>query len=139
LLARPLHSEHSLQNTEHFRQRVIGQNTQALNQPISINGPELIKNYVPLFIFKVAAYAKRYGCPPVASGATRNVRRWAFNSSGETTTHGLVFLSQYPRSCLDLNVISKPRKLKQWLREPDAAGVAYFDKFCPDHRTLKHA
>jgi hypothetical protein len=59
LLARPLHSEHSLQNTEHFQQRVISQNTQALNQPISIDGPELINNHVPIFIFKAAAYAKR--------------------------------------------------------------------------------
>ncbi|MEY4354602.1 MAG: hypothetical protein RLZZ609_2843 [Cyanobacteriota bacterium] len=46
---------------------------------------------------------------------------------------------QYPRSCLDFNIISKPRKLKQWLGEPDAARVPDFDKFRPNHRALKHA
>jgi hypothetical protein len=34
---------------------------------------------------------------------------------------------QNPRSCLDFNIISKPRNLKQWLGEPDAARVPDFD------------
>ena len=59
LLARPLHSEHSLQNTEHLHPRVISQNTQPLNQPISIDSPELINNLVSIFVIKSATYAKR--------------------------------------------------------------------------------
>jgi hypothetical protein len=63
LFTRPLHSKHSLQNTEHLHQRVTGQNTQALDQPISIDGPELINNHIAILIFKVAAYAKRVWMP----------------------------------------------------------------------------
>jgi hypothetical protein len=44
--ARPLHSKHSLQHTEHLQQRVIRQNTQALDQAISIDSPYLINNYM---------------------------------------------------------------------------------------------
>jgi hypothetical protein len=62
-LGRPLHSEHSLQNTEHLHQHVISQNTQPLNQPIFIDSPELINNHVTIFVFKVAAYPKRVSMP----------------------------------------------------------------------------
>lgn len=34
---------------------------------------------------------------PVVSGSTINVRRWAFCTSVETITHGLVFLISDPR------------------------------------------
>ena len=68
LSARPLNSEHSLQNTEHLHQRVISQNTQPLNQPISIDSPELINNHVTIFIIKVAAYAKRVAMPTCCQG-----------------------------------------------------------------------
>ncbi len=47
--------------------------------------------------------------------------------------------SKHPRSCLDFNIIRKPRNLQQWLGEPDAARVPDFDKFRPNHRALKHA
>lgn len=63
VLARPLHSEHSLQYTEHLDHRVIGQKTQALNQPISIDRSELISNHVTIFVLRSASYAKRVRMP----------------------------------------------------------------------------
>ena len=63
VLARPLHSKHSLQNPEHLDQRVIAQDTQVLNQAISIDSPELISNHMTIFIVKSVTYPKRIGMP----------------------------------------------------------------------------
>ena len=69
VLARPLHSKHSLQNPEHLDQCVIAQDTQVLNQAISIDSPVLISNHMTIFIVKSVTYPKRIGMPtPPGSG-----------------------------------------------------------------------
>jgi hypothetical protein len=58
LLATALHSKHSLKNTEHPAQSVIGSSPQALDRPISIDSSDLINNNVPIFLSKVAGYVE---------------------------------------------------------------------------------
>ncbi len=60
-VARPLHSKHSLQNTEQLNKRVFVKNAQSVNQPFSIDRPELINNHVTVLIIKLATYAERMG------------------------------------------------------------------------------
>jgi len=59
VLARLLHSKHSLQNTKNFNQRGFGQNSQTFNQAISIDCPQLIRHHVTIFVGKLATYTKR--------------------------------------------------------------------------------
>lgn len=52
-----------------------------------------------------------YGCPPLVRGATKNVRRWALSSSGDTTTHGLVLRIAPPRVGLRSTRNTSPRRI----------------------------
>jgi hypothetical protein len=60
-MARPLHSKHSLQDTEQLNKGGFVKNAQSLDQPISIDSPELISNHVTVLIIKLATYAERIG------------------------------------------------------------------------------
>ena len=97
LLARPLHSEHSLQNTEHLHPRVISQNTQPLNQPISIDSPELINNLVSIFVIKSATYAKRIVMTTYCKWRNDKRAEMKIRLIRVTSTHGLGFLITDPR------------------------------------------
>ena len=97
LLARPLHSEHSLQNTEHLHPRVISQNTQPLNQPISIDSPELINNLVSIFVIKSATYAKRIVMTTYCKWRNDKRAEMKIKLIRVTSTHGLGFLITDPR------------------------------------------
>ena len=46
---------------------------------------------------------------------------------------------QHARSSLDVDLIRKPRNLKQRLRETDAPGVPDVDKLPPNHGDLSQA
>lgn len=60
---RLLHSKHRLQNAEHLIQCAIGENAQALDQPISIDSPDLIKNHVPILALKATTHTERIWVP----------------------------------------------------------------------------
>jgi len=58
VLARPLHSKHSLQNTKEFSQRCVGQTSQTFDEAISIDYPQLISHHVPILAVESAAHTK---------------------------------------------------------------------------------
>jgi hypothetical protein len=58
VLARPLHSKHSLQNTKEFSQRCVGQTSQTFDEAISIDCPQLISHHVPILAVESAAHTK---------------------------------------------------------------------------------
>ena len=58
VLARPLHSKHSLQNTKKFSQRCVGQTSQTFDEAIFIDCPQLISHHVPILAVESAAHPK---------------------------------------------------------------------------------
>ena len=59
VLARPLHSEHRLKNTQPLIQRSLRKNPQSLDETDPINSPQLISHNMTVFAIRAASYTKR--------------------------------------------------------------------------------
>ena len=59
VLARPLHSEHRLKDTQKLSQRRLRQTPQPLDETVPINGPQLIRHNMTFFAVKLATHTKR--------------------------------------------------------------------------------
>jgi len=59
VLARPLHSEHRLKNTQQLIQHSLRQNPQSLDETIPINSPQLISHNMTIFAIKPASHTER--------------------------------------------------------------------------------
>ena len=59
VLARPLHSEHRLHDTQQLSQRRLRQTPQSLDETIAIDGPQLVWHNVTFFAVKLATHTKR--------------------------------------------------------------------------------
>ena len=70
MLARPLHSEHRLKNTQQFIQRSLRQSPQSLDETLPIYSPQLISHNKTVFALKAATHTKRVWMP--ASRERRN-------------------------------------------------------------------
>ena len=58
VLARPLHSEHRLKNTQQLIQRRLRQTPQSLDETVPIYRPQLISHNMTVFAIKPATYTK---------------------------------------------------------------------------------
>jgi hypothetical protein len=70
VLARPLHSEHSLQNNQQLIQRSLRKTPQSLDETVLIYSPQLINYNMTVFAIKPATHTK--GVWMSASGERRN-------------------------------------------------------------------
>ncbi len=59
MLARPLHSEHRLKNTEQLIKRSIRETPQSLDETVPIYSPQLISDNMAIFTLKPATHTKR--------------------------------------------------------------------------------
>ena len=59
VLARPLHSEHRLKNTQQLIQRILRQTPQSLDETVSVYSPQLISDNMTIFPLKPATHTKR--------------------------------------------------------------------------------
>lgn len=59
VLARPLHSEHRLKNTQQLSQRGLRQTAQSLDESFPIYRPQLVRHNMTVFAIKLAAHSKR--------------------------------------------------------------------------------
>jgi hypothetical protein len=57
-VARPLHSEHRLKNTQQVSQRSLRQTPQSLDETFPIYGPQLVRHKMTIFVIKPATYTK---------------------------------------------------------------------------------
>ena len=58
VLARLLHSEHRLKNTQQFIERSLRQSPQLLEETFPIYSPQLISNNVTVFTIKLTTHTK---------------------------------------------------------------------------------
>ena len=59
VLARPLHSEHRLKNSQQLSQRSLGQTPQSLDETFTIYDPQLVRHNMSFFAVKLATHTKR--------------------------------------------------------------------------------
>ena len=59
VLARPLHSEHRLKNTQQLIKRSLRETSQSLDETVPIYSPQLISDNMPIFALKPATHTKR--------------------------------------------------------------------------------
>ena len=59
VIARPLHSEHRLKNTEQLIKRSLRETPQSVDETVPIYSPQLISDNMTIFTLKAATYAKR--------------------------------------------------------------------------------
>ena len=59
VLARPLHSEHRLKDTQQLSQCRLRQTPQPLDETVPIDGPQLVRHYMTFFAVKLATHTKR--------------------------------------------------------------------------------
>ena len=70
VLARPLHSEHRLKNTQQLIQGSLRETPQSLDETVPIYSPQLISHNMTVFAIKPATYTKRVWM--AASGERRD-------------------------------------------------------------------
>jgi hypothetical protein len=70
VLARPLHSEHRLKNTQQLSQRSLRQTPQTLDETFPIYGPQLVRHNMTVFAIKIATHTERVWM--AARGERRN-------------------------------------------------------------------
>jgi hypothetical protein len=59
VLARPLHSEHRLKNTEQLIKRSLRETPQSVDETVPIYSPQLISDNMTIFTLKPATHTKR--------------------------------------------------------------------------------
>ncbi|CAK6690712.1 hypothetical protein IFHNHDMJ_00870 [Synechococcus sp. CBW1107] len=59
VLARHLHSEHRLKNTQQLSQRSLRKTPQSLDESFPIYGPQLVRHNMTFFAVKLATHTKR--------------------------------------------------------------------------------
>ena len=59
VLARPLHSEHRLKNSQQLSQRSLRETPQSLDESFPIYGPKLVRHNITVFAIKLATHTKR--------------------------------------------------------------------------------
>ena len=59
VVARPLHSEHRLENTQQLIKRSLRESPQSLDETVPIYSPQLISDTMTIFPLNPATHAKR--------------------------------------------------------------------------------
>jgi len=59
VLAKPLHSEHRLKNTQQLIRRSLRESSQSLDEAVPIYSPQLISDNMTIFPLKPATHTKR--------------------------------------------------------------------------------